>query len=61
MANTQNAAEMQQSSKPVESFVAHDARNLYQLYLDWVKQGRPRRVPAAGASGATPCPAVASN
>lgn len=46
MANTQNAAEMQQSSKPVESFVAHDAQNLYQLYLEWVKQGRPRRVPA---------------
>lgn len=53
MASAQNTAEMQQSSKPVESFVAHDARTLYQLYLDWVKQGRPRRPCSSGVAMAT--------
>lgn len=49
------------ATKPVEAFVGYEARNLYQLYLEWVRQGRPRRQPAAGTSGAAPCPAVASN
>lgn len=40
---TVDTAKVQVATKPVESFVAHDARTLYQLYLEWVKQGRPRR------------------
>lgn len=31
------------ATKPVDAFVGYEARNLYQLYLEWVKQGRPRR------------------
>lgn len=50
MADTQNTAEMQKATKPVANFVAHDARNLYQLYLEWVKQGRPRRKAASTTS-----------
>lgn len=46
MASAQDTAETQVATKPVEAFVGYEARNLYQLYLEWVRQGRPRRQPA---------------